>query len=112
MSTRELQKRIFQNKLDKGWNVTSVEKEICLLHGEIAEFYEAYRKHLPTIGEELADIAIYLLGLAEILHVDLGDEIIRKTDINARRRYVTTIDGVNTRVAEAPQSAEDNGGRV
>ena len=26
MATRELQKRIFQNKLDKGWNVTSVEK--------------------------------------------------------------------------------------
>lgn len=111
MSTRELQKRIFQNKLDKGWNVTSVEKEICLLHGEIAEFYEAYRKHLPTVGEELADCAIYLLGIAEILQVDLGIEIDRKVGINAGRKYAM-INGVNTRIAEAPHSAEDNGGRV
>ncbi len=111
MSTRELQKRIYQNKLDKGWNVTNVEKEICLLHGEIAEFYEAYRKHLPTVGEELADIAIYLLGLAEILHVDLHVEILRKVGINAQRQYAM-IDGVNTRVADAPQSAEDMGGSV
>lgn len=111
MSTIELQKRIYQNKLDKGWNVTNVEKEICLLHGEIAEFYEAYRKHLPTVGEELADIAIYLLGLAEILHVNLGTEILRKVGINALRQYAM-VDGVNTRIAEVPQSAEDMGGNV
>lgn len=102
MSTRELQKRIYQNKLDKGWNVTNVEKEICLLHGEVAEFYEAYRKHLPTVGEELADIGIYLLGLAEILGgIDLGEEIEKKTRINEQRKYAM-INGVNTRIEEAP----------
>lgn len=100
MSTKEIQKRIYDNKVNKHWNVSNVEKELCLLQGELAEFYEAYRKHLPTVGEELADVAIYLLGLAEILHIDLGREISRKMDINEKRQYAY-IDGVNTRVTEA-----------
>lgn len=38
-------------------------------------------------------MAIYLLGLAEILDVDLGQEVRRKMDINRRRRY-GVVDGV------------------
>ena len=69
------------------------------MHDELAEFYEAYRKRLPTVGEELADVAIYLLGLAEILQVDIGKEIDRKMNINEHRKYAQ-IDGVNTRISE------------
>ena len=69
------------------------------MHDELAEFYEAYRKRLPTVGEELADVAIYLLGLAEILQVDIGREIDRKMNINEHRKYAQ-IDGVNTRISE------------
>ena len=69
------------------------------MQGEIAEFYEAYRKHLPTVGEELADIGIYLMGIAEILHIDLEQEIIRKMDINRERQY-TQINGVDTRISD------------
>ena len=99
MSTKEIQKRIYQNKIDKGWNVTSIEKELCLMNGEVAEFYESFRKHMPSVGEELADIAIYLLGLAEIMGVDLGKEINRKMEINEHRQYAQ-IDGVNTRISD------------
>lgn len=99
MTTHKLQRRIYQNKVDKGWNVTDIEKELCLMNGEVAEFYEAYRKHLPSVGEELADIAIYLLGIAEILGVDLGTEIARKMDTNERRKHAK-IDGVNTRISD------------
>ena len=99
MDLKEVQRQIYQNKLDKHWNVSSIEKEICLLHGEIAEFYEAYRKHLPSAGEELADVAIYLLGIAEILHIDLEEEIERKMKINRHRQYAQ-IDGVNTRISD------------
>ena len=100
MSTKELQKRIYRNKVNKGWNVTNVEKEICLLHGELAELYEAYRRHLPTVGEELADAAIYLLGLAEILGgIDLGEEVEKKMQINEHRRYAR-INGVDTRICD------------
>ena len=99
LSTKALQARIYQNKVAQGFNVSNIEKEVCLLHGELAEFYEAYRKRLPTVGEELADAAIYLLGLAEILQVDIGREIDRKMNINEHRKYAQ-INGVNTRISE------------
>lgn len=99
LSTKALQARIYQNKVAQGFNVSNIEKEVCLLHGELAEFYEAYRKRLPTVGEELADVAIYLLGLAEILQVDIGKEIDRKMNINEHRKYAQ-INGVNTRISE------------
>lgn len=98
-TTKKIQERIYQNKVAQGFNVTNIEKELCLLHGELAEFYEAYRKRLPTAGEELADVAIYLLGLAEILKIDLGAQIKRKMLINEHRKYAQ-IDGITTRISE------------
>lgn len=95
MSLKQLQKQVYQNKLNKGFNVTNIEKEFCLLYGEVAEAYEAYRKKKGDLGEELADVAIYLLGLAEILGFDLEQEITMKMEKNQRRIY-KLIDGVNT----------------
>lgn len=40
---KKLQKEIYQNKVDKGFNVTDVDKEFCS-YGEVAEAYEAWRK--------------------------------------------------------------------
>ena len=99
MTLSEMQKAVYQNKLDKGFNVTDINKEFCLLYGEVAEAYEAWRKKQPNVGEELADIAIYLLGLSEILGFDLGQEIEKKMAINTERRY-EVIDGVVTRTSE------------
>jgi NTP pyrophosphatase (non-canonical NTP hydrolase) len=85
--TKDIQRQVYENKLEKGFNVTNIELEFCLTQGELAEAYEAYRKKLPTIGEELADVAIYLYGLAEILGYDLDQEIERKVEINKNRTY-------------------------
>ena len=38
---KKLQKDIYKNKVDKGFNVTDVNKEFCLTYGEVAEAYEA-----------------------------------------------------------------------
>ena len=95
MSLKQLQKQVYQNKVNKGFNVTNIEKEFCLLYGEVAEAYEAYRKKKDDLGEELADVAVYLLGLAEILGFDLEQEITMKMEKNERRIY-KLIDGVNT----------------
>lgn len=99
MSLRKLQKEVWQNKLDKGFNTTDVNKEFCLLYGEVAEAYEAYRKKKNDLGEELADVAIYLMGLSEMLGFDLQEEIENKVEKNKRRVY-KKIDGVNIRVKE------------
>ena len=68
---QKIQKDVYQNKLDKGFNVTDINKEFCLTYGEVAEAYEAWRKKKDDVGEEIADVVIYLLGLSEILNVDL-----------------------------------------
>ena len=87
MDLKKLQKEIYQNKVDKGFNTTDVNKEFCLLYGEVGEAYDAYRKGKDDLGEELADIAIYLLGLSEILGKDLEKEIENKVQINKNRKY-------------------------
>ena len=97
MDLSAVQRAVYQNKVDKGFNVTDVNVEFCLLYGEIAEAYEAWKKKQDTVGEELADIAIYLLGLSEILGVDLASEIEKKMKINREREY-QVIDGVLHRV--------------
>ena len=92
MNLKEMQKLVYKNKLAKGFNVTDVNKEFCLLYGEVSEAYEAWLKQRDDVGEELADVAIYLLGLSEILGVDLASEIEKKMKINQERSY-QMIDG-------------------
>ena len=99
MKLKELQKKIYQNKVNKGFNTTDIAKEFCLLYGEVGEAYEAYRKKKPDLNEELADIAIYLLVISEILGFDLEKEIENKVAINEKRVY-KKINGVTVKVSE------------
>ncbi len=94
---KKLQKRVYQNKVKKGFNVTDVPTEFSLLHEEVSEAFRAFRKKLPDLPEELADIAIYLLGLSEILGIDLEKEILRKIEINEKRVY-KKINGTFVRI--------------
>lgn len=56
-------------------------------------------KEKNDVGEEIADVVIYLLGLSEILNINLEEEILKKINKNKHREY-KVIDGVNTRVKE------------
>jgi hypothetical protein len=77
----------WENKVAKGFNTTNVPLEFCLLQGEMAEAFDAWRKGRDDVGEELADVAIYLLGLAEMVGIDLQDEVEAKLTKNAARVY-------------------------
>ncbi len=99
MTVNEMQKAVFQNKLEKGFNVTDINKEFCLLYGEVGESYDVWRKKRSDLGEELADVAIYLMGLSEILGIDLEKEIEKKMEMNKNRNY-ENIDGVLIKVAK------------
>lgn len=100
---KELQKQVYQNKLDKHFNVTDVSMEFALTYGELGEAYDAYWKKKGNVGEEIADVVIYLLGLSEILGIDLEKELLNKIEINKNRVY-QTIDGVVTKI----ENGEEN----
>ncbi len=87
MTLKEIQKEILENKRRHGFNTTNIEQEFCYLYGEVAEAYEAYYKEKDTFPEELADVAIFLLGIAEIKGVDLYSEILKKVQKNKDREY-------------------------
>ena len=99
MELKKIQKDIWENKLNKGFNTTDVNKEFCLLYGEVAEAYDAWRKKKDDLNEELADIAIYLMGLSEMLGFDLSDEIEKKVSKNEKRIY-KNIDVINVRISD------------
>ena len=99
MELKKIQKDIWQNKLNKGFNTTDVNKEFCLLYGEVSEAYDAWKKKKDDLNEELADIAIYLMGLSEMLGFDLADEIEKKVSKNEKRVY-KNIDGVNVKISD------------
>ena len=90
---KKLQKDVYQNKINHGFNVTDLNMEFCLAYGEMGEAYMAWLKKKEDLGEELADVAIYLLGISEILGIDLEKEIIHKIDKNAKRKYIK-VNGV------------------
>ena len=94
-----LQERVYKNKVAQGFNVTDIYLEFCYMYGELNEACVAYANKKDDLGEELADVAIYLLGLAEILGIDLERELLGKIEKNEKRRYIQ-IDGVNKRVDE------------
>ena len=99
MNLKEAQKAVYKNKIEKGFNTTDVNKEFCLLYGEVAEAYDAWRKNKDNVGEELADIAIYLMGLSEIIGIDLESEIENKMKINQDSKY-KNVDGVLRRISD------------
>lgn len=94
MDIRSAQQRAWQNKVAKGFNTTDVPLEFCLLQGELAEAFDAWRKDREDLGEELADIAIYLLSLAEMTGIDLEDQLEAKMAKNEARVYQRLPNGV------------------
>lgn len=103
---KQIQKEVYQNKINKGFNVTDVNKEFCLTYGELSEAYESWRKKQDDVGEEIADVLIYLLGLSEILNVDLEKELLHKINKNQNREY-KVINGVNTRTKEYEEKTQE-----
>ncbi len=97
MDISSVQQQAWDNKLAKGFNVTDVPLEFGLLTAEVGEAFTAWRKQLPDFGEELADVLIYLSGLAQMTGIDLSSEVERKLAINADRTYRRDTRGVMQR---------------
>lgn len=99
MDFKKIQNEVRQLKIDMGFNTTDANMEFCLLYGEVAEAYDAYRKNKEDLGLELADVAIYLFGLSEMLGKDLEQEILNKMEIVKKRKY-KNVDGKIIRIED------------
>ena len=94
------QKEVFQNKINKGFPTDDVNRVFCYLHGEVAEAFDAYRNKKDDLNEELADIMIFTMGIAEILHINLEEAVLKKIDKNNKRVYVKNEKGVLVKKGE------------
>ena len=84
---KELQKEVMRNKIEKGFNTTDVALEFCRAHEELSEAFSKFSKSQDGVAEEFADVAVFLLGMCEILGYDLEKELVRKIEINKNRKY-------------------------
>lgn len=86
----KLQKEVMRNKIEKGFNTTDVALEFCRAHEELSEAFSKFNKNEDGVAEEFADVAIFLLGMCEILGYDLERELIEKIEKNKSRVYKKT----------------------
>ena len=93
----KLQRVIYQNKVDRNFNVTDVGKEIVLMVEELGELANAYKrsdKHpAPDISEKsdmvdaIGDLMVYCLGLCEMLQANGEDVLNDIVKYNATRTH-------------------------
>ena len=82
------------NALDSYYKHSVVAEKIALIHSELSEGLEAYRKdkkddHLPHfdgLTVELADACIRIFDLAGALELNLGAAIVEKIEYNKQRQ--------------------------
>ena len=84
---KKLQKEVMRNKLEKGFNTTDVALEFCRAHEELSEAFSKHNRNQPGVAEEFADVLIFILGMCEKLGFDLEKELVRKIEINKKRKY-------------------------
>lgn len=84
---KQLQKEVMENKIRHSFNTTDIALEFCRAHEELSEAFSKHNKGQDGVAEELADVAIFLLGMCEILGYDLEKELVRKIEINKKRVY-------------------------
>jgi NTP pyrophosphatase (non-canonical NTP hydrolase) len=97
---RDIQQRAWANKVAKGFNTSDVALEFGLLTAEVGEAFTAWRKRLPDFGEELADVCLYLVAIAEMNGIDLSAEVERKLAKNEQRVYRPDDRGAQFRVSD------------
>jgi len=94
-SLNELTKSVMEMAEDKGFGTKqeeiNVPEKLALIHSEISEAYEAYRKKnidgKHGFKEELGDAIQRIIHLGGIFNMDLEKEITKKIEINKERNW-------------------------
>ncbi len=86
-----LQNEVMRNKIEKGFNTTDVALEFCRAHEELSEAFSKFNKNQDGVAEEFADVAIFLLGMCEILGYDLESELVKKDFDKDKYYYMADV---------------------
>ncbi|KAJ1279175.1 hypothetical protein BS78_04G135100 [Paspalum vaginatum] len=127
VSLEALRKRMADFARERDWEQFHSPRNLLLaLVGEVGELSEIFQwkgevpKGLPGwdetekehLGEELADVLLYLVRLSDMCGVDLGKATLRKMEINARKYPVGQCKGSSKKhthyVSTNNVSASDN----
>ena len=95
MEIKEITEKILKQAKEKGWGTKPEEiivaEKIALIHSEISEAFEAYRKKnldgKDGFKEELGDALTRILHLASIFNIDIEQEVLKKLDFNESRKW-------------------------
>lgn len=65
-----------------------------------AERVKKDKRHLASVKEEMADVAIYLLSLSDVLGIDLSDAVTAKLNRNAKKYPISKSKGNSKKYSE------------
>lgn len=103
---KALQKEVWRNKVEKGFD-TDLATEFCRAYEELAEAFSKHNKNQPGVAEEFADVMIFILGMCEQMGFDLEKELLRKIDINKKRKYIKSKSPEGKDIFIRVKTAED-----
>jgi len=104
---------------ERDWQQFHSPKNLVMaLSGEVGELTEIFQwmteadshraaasaKTADAVRDELADVALYLIRLADVLGVDLNAAITSKLAANAAKYPVETARGVSTKYDQLPKA--------
>ena len=77
----------------------------CVTQVISIDWSTADKEHL---GEELSDVLIYLVRLAEMCHVDLPSAVVRKMELNGTKYPANIVFGSSLKYSEYKNEDENN----
>ena len=93
----DFQNYVVELEKERGFDHQSVVEKCLLLGEEIGELFKAVRKKqqikidnnskFTSVGEELADILIYICAIANRFDINLEDAFRKKEEINKNRKW-------------------------
>jgi NTP pyrophosphatase (non-canonical NTP hydrolase) len=93
----ELQRYVLTFEVERGFDSQSAMEKCVLLGEEVGELFRAVRSEAgiktdpnsqrASVGEEIADVIIYLLAIANRFSIEVGQEIRIKAERNASRKW-------------------------
>ena len=94
---RNLQQYVIELENERGFIDQTIIQKCLLLGEEVGELFKAIRKsenistdrnsNIHNVGEELADILIYLCAIANRYDIDLEEAFRNKEEINKKRKW-------------------------